>query len=185
MTPGSYYVSAMPQPGGFIAGPGGPGPAGGAIEGPESRNGYAPTFYPGTADTASAQKLTVATGQTLNEINIMLLATRTATISGVAVDAEGRPMGGFVQIVSRGGATGLGGPGGPILPDGTFSIPNVTPGEYVLRANNPRLNDSAGPPNGPRPPQFSIAFVSVNDEDVAGVRLAPVRCQKGRRGRCG
>ena len=165
LTPGSYYLAATPQPA-FFGGPGG-----GTIEGPESRTGYAPTFYPGTAEVASAQKLTVGIGQTLSEINIMLLATRTATISGMAVDAAGRPMGGFVQIVPRGGATGLGGPGGPIRPDGTFSISDVTPGSYVLRANSPRV-DSSGPANGP--PEFSLAFVTVAGDDVSGVRLAPV-----------
>jgi hypothetical protein len=165
LTPGSYYLAAMPQPTFFG------GPAGGTIEGPESRTGYAPTFYPGTAEVASARKLTVGIGQTLGEINIMLLATRTATISGIAVDVAGRPMGGFVQIVPRGGATGLGGPGGPIRPDGTFSISDVTPGSYVLRANSPRV-DSSGPLNGP--PEFSLAFVTVAGDDVTGIRLAPI-----------
>jgi hypothetical protein len=169
LTPGSYYLAATPQPAGLFFGPGAPGA--GNIEGPDSRNGYAPTFYPGTAEVASAQKLTVGIGQTLSEINIMLLATRTATISGMAVDVDGRPMGGFVQIVPRGGATGLGSLGGPIRPDGTFSISDVTPGSYVLRANNPRV-DSSGPPNGP--PVFSLAFVTVTGDDVTGVRLAPV-----------
>ena len=141
------------------------------LEGQEARNGYAPTFYPGTADATAAQRLTVGVGQTLTEINVALLTTRTATISGMAVDAEGRPMGGFVQIISRGGINGLGGAGGPLRPDGTFSIPNVAPGAYVLRANSPRI-DSSGPPSGP--PDFSLAYVTVNGEDITDVRLAPV-----------
>jgi hypothetical protein len=169
LPPGQYYISAMPQQTLFVTGPVGGGF--GAFEGEEARNGYAPTFYPGTADATAAQKITLGLAQTLSEINIVLIAARTATISGIAVDAEGRPMSGFVQIVPRGGMTGLGGPGGPLRSDGTFSIPNVAPGTYVLRANRPPVNTS-GPPTGP--PEFSLAFVSVNGEDVTGVRLAPI-----------
>jgi protocatechuate 3,4-dioxygenase beta subunit len=171
LAPGQYYVSAMPQQGGIIAGPA--AFAAGALEGQEARNGYAPTFYPGTPDPTAAQKITLGIGQTVSEINIALLATRTATISGLAVDAEGRPMGGgFVQIMPRGGMTGLGGPGGPLRPDGTFSVPNVAPGAYLLRANSPRPLQASGQPPGP--PEFSIAFVVVNGDDVTDVRLAPV-----------
>ncbi len=171
LAPGQYYVSAMPQQGGIITGPAAFGA--GALEGPEARNGYAPTFYPGTPDPTAAQKITLSIGQTVSEINIALLATRTATISGLAVDAEGRPLGagGFVQIMPRGGMTGLGGPGGQLRPDGTFSIQDVAPGAYVVRANSARPPQAGQPP---RPPEFSLAFVVVNGEDVTDVRLAPV-----------
>jgi hypothetical protein len=169
LPPGQYYISAMPQQTLFVTGPAGGGV--GAFEGEEARNGYAPTFYPGTPDATAAQKITLGLAQTLSEINMVLIATRTASISGIAVDAEGRPMSGFVQIVPRGGMTGLGGPGGPLRSDGTFSIPNVAPGAYVLRVNGPSVNTS-GPPTGP--PEFSLAFVNVNGEDVTGVRLAPI-----------
>ena len=63
---------------------------------------------------------------------------------------------------------GLGGVGGPIRQDGTFTIPNVPPGEYVLRANAAR---NGGVVNGP--PDFSVADVIVTGDDVSGVRLAP------------
>jgi hypothetical protein len=52
--------------------------------------------------------------------------------------------------------------------DGTFTIPNVAPGLYTVRAT--------APPQGarPGPPEFSVAVVSVNGEDIADVRLTPV-----------
>ena len=150
LAPGQYYVSAMPQQGPISAGPA--AFMNGVLEGPEARNGYAPTFYPGTADATAAQKLTVSVGQTLTEINVALLATQTATISGMAVDAEGRPMAGFIQMISRGGVNGLGGLGGMLRPDGTFSIPNVAPGVYVLRANanTERVLSRRARPSAPR-----------------------------------
>jgi hypothetical protein len=172
LTPGQYYISAMPQQG-FLAGPA--VAQGGVLEGQEARNGYAPTFYPGTSDATAAQRLTVGVGQTLTEINVALVATRTATISGTAVDAEGRPMvGGFVQIMSRGGISGLGGAGGSLRPDGTFSVPNIAPGAYVLRANSisERVLSPSGLPVGP--PEFSLAYVTVNGEDITDVRLTRV-----------
>ena len=164
LTPGPYYVSVMPQQGPFVAAS---APTAAALEGPESRNGYASTFYPGTADAAAAQKLTVGIAQTLNEINITLLPTRTATISGVAVDSQGNPMGGFVQIMPRGGATGLSSLGNVIRPDGTFSIPSVAPGTYVLRDTQP-VSSASGVP------VVSLALVTVNGEDITGVIVAPI-----------
>jgi hypothetical protein len=172
LAPGQYYISSVPQQD-FLTGPA--VAQGSVLEGQEARNGYAPTFYPGTPDATAAQRLTVGIGQTLTEINVALVATRTATISGTAVDAEGRPMrGGFVQIMSRGGISGVGGAGGPLRPDGTFSISNIAPGAYVLRANS--ISDRVLPPSGAPvgAPEFSLAYVTVNGEDITDIRLTRV-----------
>jgi hypothetical protein len=57
----------------------------------------------------------VGAAQTLSEVNIGLLRTRTATVSGVATDSQGRPMtAGGVSIMPRGGVTGLGSGGGQL-----------------------------------------------------------------------
>src|SRR5437588_6264355 len=55
------------------------------------RSVYAPIYYPGTADPNLAQRLTVAVGQTVGDLSLMLLPVRTVRISGTAVDWEGRP----------------------------------------------------------------------------------------------
>lgn len=172
MPPGQYYVAAQPQQA-FQMG----GPFANQTEGAEARSGYARTFYPGTADISNAQKITVGVGQTLSEINFMLQPTRLATVSGVAVDAQGQPLGrGNVQIMPRGGPAGgmmLGGiSGGPLGADGTFSVPNVAPGAYTVRANAQRTPPGPGGP--PTSPEFSVAVVTVDGEDVSGVRLTPV-----------
>jgi protocatechuate 3,4-dioxygenase beta subunit len=171
LTPGQYYVAAQPQQQAFPF----PaiGPLGGQPEGADARTGYARTFYPGTADVSAAQKITVGIGQTIGEINIMLLPTRLATISGVAVNSQGQPFDrGNIQIMPRGGMVFGGVSGGPLKQDGTFAVPNVPPGQYTLRAIAPQ-----GPPAPgarPAPPEFSVAIVSVNGEDVTDVRLTPV-----------
>ena len=169
LSPGQYYVSATsPQPGLMT------GPAVDDEADQAARSGYAPTFYPGTAVAASAQKLTVGLAQTLSGIDVALVAARTATIRGTAIDSQGRPLPGIVQIRPHGGTAGLGAPGSLIQPDGTFSIPNVYPGEYALLVNGPRGPQGIRPPDDP--PGFALAYVTVNGEgeDVTGVQLVPV-----------
>ena len=56
--------------------------------------------------------------------------------------------------------------GGPIRPDGTFTLSGVAPGEYTLRAN---IGNGMG---GDGRPEFATAIVTVNGEDISGVRLA-------------
>ena len=136
-------------------------------------SGYAPTYYPGTPDLASAQRVTVNAGQTLNGIDMAVSPARLARISGVALDAEGRPLpGGGVSAMLRGEMAGLNPYGGQLQADGTFTIPNVPPGEYVVRANaRPQTPPAPGRP--PAPPVFSMAIVTVSGEDLTGVTLAP------------
>jgi protocatechuate 3,4-dioxygenase beta subunit len=167
LSPGEYYISAMGPPQGTAA------PAArDSLEGQEARNGYAPTFYPGTPTASLAQKLTVGLAQTLNEISFALVAARTATIHGRAVDSLGRPIPGVVQIRPRDGTAGLSTAGGPIRADGTFAIPNVYPGAYVLVVNGPRGPNQ--PPRTSNDPEFALAYVIVNGEDVTDVALTPV-----------
>jgi protocatechuate 3,4-dioxygenase beta subunit len=166
LAPGQYYLSSNVQALTLAM------PVGNSVEVSGQNSGYASTFYPGTADPASAQKITVGVAQTLSGVDIALTPTRLATITGSAVDSDGRPMSGSVFGTLRGfgAGLGLGGVGGPLRPDGTFTIPNVPPGEYVLRAT--RNAGSAGVPNVPV--QFSVAVVAVTGDDVTGVRLAPL-----------
>jgi hypothetical protein len=167
LAPGQYYVSATAQALTIAM------PTANGIEMSGERNGFAATFYPATADTASAQRLTVGMAQMLTGIDIALQPARFSSVSGFAIDGQGHALaaGGVSAILRGGGMPGLGGFGGAIRPDGTFTIPNLAPGEYMLRANVPRP-PQAGPVSGP--PAMSIAVVIVNGEDVSGVRLAPI-----------
>jgi len=84
---------------------------------------------------------------------------------------------GLVMLMSRSGTMPMGmgmvmGGGGPLGADGSFSILNVAPGEYVLRANASPPQPGRGAPG--TAPQFSIATVTVSGDDVTGVRLMPV-----------
>lgn len=137
----------------------------------DNRTGYAASYYPGTTNPAEAVNVRVAPGQVASGIDITLSPTRTATISGSAIDANGQPQRrGNVMLMSRNpNGMFMGGQGGgPIRPDGTFMISNVAPGEYTVRAT------IAGAAPGAAPEQL-MANVSVAGADITGVILTPVR----------
>jgi hypothetical protein len=156
LPPGEYFVSVTLR----------------SFEGPpgttDDRSGYAATYYPGTPNVAEAQLVKVGVGETVSEITVMLTPTRTAQISGVALDGEGKPLsGGFVMVIQRSGAgMFMGSPGAQIRPDGSFSIGGLAPGEYMLRA----MSGFAGPD---AMAGAATAKVTVNGADVDGLRLVP------------
>jgi len=132
-------------------------------------SGYAVTYYPGTANLADAQKLTIGLGGSVSDVTMMLVPTRTARVSGIVVDGQGRPAKqGSVMLIPRSQAFGpMGGGGGMIRPDGTFTINSVAPGEYTLRGMLP------GQPGAP--PDTAMASISVNGVDLTDIRLEPVK----------
>jgi Carboxypeptidase regulatory-like domain len=154
LSPGEYYISATIRNFNF----------GGDSD---DRNGYAPTYYPGTANGPEAQRVTVQVGQSLGEINITLVATRTATITGTVTDSEGRPVlqGGVTAFPRGTGGMFFGPSGGGPIRDGSFTLSGVAPGEYTLRANigNAMGNDGR--------PESATAVVTVNGADISGVQL--------------
>ena len=93
-----------------------------------------PTYAPGTANPADAQKVDVQAGVE-TAVDIQLVAAKVATVSGRVVTSRGEPMaGGFVRLQASGaGNETLGmGRGGQILADGKFEIAAVPPGAYTL-----------------------------------------------------
>jgi hypothetical protein len=94
LPPGEYYVTATLR--------------NNQIGDTNDRSGYAPTYYPGTADIASAQRLTVAVGQSVTDLSLSLLSIRTARVSGTAVNSQGHPLQGYVQAIQL--STVVGGP---------------------------------------------------------------------------
>lgn len=127
LEPGDYVVSAtvrnatgMMMVGGRLA--------------PESDQGYAPTYYPGTPSQQDAQRVTVAPGQEVSGISFALTPTRVARISGrVTGGREGATSDGYVMVRPEEGFTGGMMPGGMVQPDGAFEINGVAPGRYVLQ----------------------------------------------------
>lgn len=87
LTPGDYLIQASVNSGG------------GPVD-TDDRSGYAPTYYPGTANPAEAQTVRVEVGQTLSGIEIMLTPARAVRITGTTLDSRGQPLrGGFVSAM--------------------------------------------------------------------------------------
>ena len=180
---GAYYVSVSPRNDSMTmpVGPVGPGTTGPVpTVTTSSPTGYAPTYYPGTPDMASAQPILVTPAQTVTGISFSLTAVRLAKVQGYVLDETGQPVAGRgnVNLMPRGASPiGMIGTNGQIQRDGSFTLNNVPPGSYYVRATIPLAGPMAPPVPGtpPRPPTMAVAEVAVNGEDVTGLVLAPVR----------
>ena len=129
LAPGKYFLSAIYRAtSGYL----------GAVISAEPDEGYAPTYYPGTNDPASAVPLEVIAGNPQRGTDIRLLKTRTMRIRGRVVSSFGsgatRQMG--VTIMHRDSAfLGLERNFAGVQPDGRFELRGVIPGSYLLVAN--------------------------------------------------
>lgn len=158
LPPGDYYVSATLR---SFAGFGAES---------EDRSGYAPTYYPGTPNLAEAQRVTVALGQELPNVGFALMPTRTARISGTAFNSEGKPVANaFVMLGENMRGPGvtmfMGGGGARVRPDGSFTISNVPPGEYLLEVR------SMGMGAGRDEAELASVPVTVAGDDIAGLSI--------------
>jgi carboxypeptidase family protein len=185
LMPGEYYVNAIARnfnfggrggPFAFGGGPGGPGGFGGGgragfgrVGGPmpppaaaddEESLSYAPTYYPGVPSIVEAKPITVGLSQEVLDINFNMQLVRAARIGGHVTNPDGTPTtSGNVNLMTDGTvARGQVGAnfGGRIDWDGSFTIPNVPPGRYILRA---RGTDT-------ETPQYASQPVSINGQDV-------------------
>lgn len=125
-----------------------------------------PTYYPGAMTIEQAQPITLARGQTVTDIDVILSEALPGVITGSVTTANGAPIAGSNtsistrRIVSE--ATGgvdnfVGGAG--VRPDGTFRI-TLPPGEYQLEARV-SSRTTGGPPR-PEDEQFGMVKVTVS-----------------------
>ena len=115
------------------------------------------TFYPGTADSALARRLSVRSGRSLTDIDIRLLPVTAAEISGSFVNNRGQTIGGGSVTLEEVGGFGSGG-NATIDANGRFVIRNVAPGNYLMRASG-KADDMAMMP------------ISIAGKNVDGIRL--------------
>jgi Carboxypeptidase regulatory-like domain len=170
LNPGEYYVSAVARNDGpigrgippavaqvlddAIAGRGrgnGRGAVLASAAAPDDQNQlmYAPTYYPGVGSAAEARPVTLGVSQELVDVDFTLRLVLTARVSGHVASADGTATGrGNVNLTLQGGSRVGGGFGGRIGGDGQFSIANVPPGMYTLRARN---NDRDAPLSASQP----------------------------------
>jgi hypothetical protein len=149
LPPGDYLVSARVQNGMFSD----------TDDRPENRAGYAPTYYPGTSNPSEAQRISIDAGQVVNGISLTLMPVRTVRVSGVALDASGKPLGETrVMAINTTAMFGLEA-SGQVRADGKFTLSGLTPGDYVLRAG------------GGDETQVAMLPITVGDSDITDLQL--------------
>jgi hypothetical protein len=149
LTPGEYVISATMA-------------SGIVISGSEDRNGYATTYYPGTAVATESQRVRVAEGQEIQQITFNMSSTRVAVISGNATNSAGKPINrGFITLISYGESGAQMGFGSQLKPDGSFSFTSVSPGEYRVSVQYTPDSDGNGNPFGGGPPGTEYASVPL------------------------
>jgi len=158
--PGQYYLSATLRPMGGMADT-------------DDRSGYAPTYFPGTSNIAEAQRVTVGLGQTISDMNMALMPSRTSRVTGTVVDSQGRPFTGAIMAFPKSESFMMFGPPAQIKPDGSFVVNGLTPGEWVLQTTGPGAGAGG---------DYASAEVTINGDDVNGIRLvgAPPLTVSGR-----
>jgi hypothetical protein len=181
LNPGDYYVSAVSRPdnlgggrgaaanGDFAGRSGRGGRGGGRGQGAAGTDDqeqlmYAPTYYPGVGSAAEARPVTLGISQELVGIDFNLQLVLTGHVSGHVENGDGSRTGqGTVNLTPQGGSRINTGSnlGGRIGWDGQFSIANVPPGVYTLRARN----------NDRDTPLYASQSLSVVSGDVANVAV--------------
>jgi carboxypeptidase family protein len=125
---------------------------------------YAPTYYPGTASLADAQRLTLGLGEEQSGINLAIVPVRTARISGRVVGSNGSAIQTTITLANQMGQNfGVNGGRGS-AGDGAFTIANIPPGSYTL--------DAVGPRGGAVPPEVASMPIVINGgEDITGLQI--------------
>ena len=136
LNPGAYYVSAITRNPDLRVGRG--RTEGLAPDAPEPAEGYAPTYHPGVPSAQDAQPVIVGLGAEAENITFGALLVRTSRVTGRLLDADPSPApSGNVTLLPE-DLNGRGPLGtlyrGRVGRDGTFTIENVPPGRYLLRA---------------------------------------------------
>ena len=172
LSPGDYYVSASSFGGMMMMDVSG------------DRTGYAETYYPGTSSLQEAQRVSVAASQEASEITFALTPTRVASISGTVTTSTGRPVANEMIVLSPANPAAMFGPMsgmGRTRPDGTFTISNVTAGDYRLEAR--AVGESDAPSlTGPVVAESATMPITVAGRDITGVSIvtAPTATASGR-----
>jgi protocatechuate 3,4-dioxygenase beta subunit len=160
--PGQYYLSATWRNASM----------GNTVGSASDRTAYAPLFFPGTLNVNEARRITMAAGQELDDLVMVLKPVKASRISGTVTGLDGKPLTpAMLMVMQSNTGFGFAGAGGAqVKPDGTFTVSGLAPGTYNLRAQR-----MGGPGEGP---EIAAADVTVNGDDIADLRLVAARPSK-------
>lgn len=127
LAPGDYVVGARPNR--FVAEAAGPGE--------ERREGYATTYYPGTASLSNARAVRVAPGRETSGISFGLVSVPLARLRGSVLlppDVPGRSVNVGVSLIAPQRLDGYVTRGARARDDGSFELARLAPGTYLVSA---------------------------------------------------
>jgi hypothetical protein len=158
-----------------------------AMEKSDDKTGYAPTYFPGTPVLAEAQRVTIGEGQETPAIGFALEPIRLATVSGMATDSHGKPLAnGMIMLTSPSMTTGSPLSGATMIkPDGSFSISNVVPGDYIVQTvarSDMEVIASSGMTSSLRLTEVALVPLTITGSDVTGLAVisTPTGTARGR-----
>jgi len=164
LSPGWYYVTAL---GGAFVEEGGP-------------SGYAPTYYPGTADITAAKPVEVPAGRATPEVSFAMSAVPTVRVAGTLTGGDGQLTTGSLILTVRDSLRSAAFMMARVIAskDGRFEFRNVPPGTYTIQAWG-RPVAQGGNLNAA---EFGWLPVSVGGTDLANVavKVAPGVSARGR-----
>ena len=155
LPPGQYWVSASVQD--FRS----------SMAETSNTQGYAPTFYPGTANVAEAQMLSLSIGQELTSIDFVLGAGANGPHLRDGNRCTGTPIreGDGLRVSGVSGLAMMGSMSfGRVDSNGRFVMSNLSPGTYTLRLQGSGFGADDG--------GVATATVTVGNGDVEGIHLA-------------
>ena len=139
---GNYRVSLLP-PRDYVLSAAPPGFGVPETEGSPSPFEFATAFHPGVSSAAGAESIRLGLGEARSNIDLTLPLVAVGGVSGVVLDANGKPAAGVeVALLSPGEVTtGEAGRSTVTGADGRFLYEKVVPGAYVLTASTIPQND--------------------------------------------
>ncbi len=141
------------------------------LSGPAA-TGPQPTYYPGTGQIDTAQRVQVVAGTETSGIRFSVGTQMTHKITGTITDSTGSSESRrFIVRLSRGSPDGQ--VSGPISQvanvsnqDGSFTLNGVPSGDYTINAQSLVTGQPTGPSVGPPEINTGYARVRINDADV-------------------
>ena len=164
LTPGDYVVVAEARGPTFV-------PPNAPPETEEDKIGFMTTYYPGTPDESSAQRIRARSGTETPGVEIRMATGRLFRVSGMVTDSQGRtgPRANGQLVRSSGNTTS--GYGFSTDEQGRFQMRNIPPGNYRLVARGRPAGGEV--PQGDPPEMGTIPITVSSDLEGLVVVMSP------------